>query len=155
MDERIFRPEPMGLKNDLLAVPLEQRFSYDREENLLFVNFEGLSVSDRRTIDEIRLHVTRICEPLGRKVQTIVNYDNFAISPDLVEEYTAMVKHVVARYYSRVTRFTTSAFLRLKLGDALRQRDVAPHIFESREEARAALEGKERPTGPPAAGTSS
>jgi hypothetical protein len=27
----------------------------------------------------------------------------------------------------------------MKLGDALQQRDVAPHIYESREEARQAL----------------
>jgi propionate CoA-transferase len=30
-----------------------------------------------------------------------------------------------------VTRFTTSAFMRAKLGDALVKRGVAPQIFES------------------------
>jgi propionate CoA-transferase len=43
---------------------------------------------------------------------------------------------VAARYYSRVSRYTTSAFLRSKLGDALNRRGVAPHIFESADEAR-------------------
>ena len=46
-------------------------------------------------------------------------------------------KDVVERYYVGVTRYTTSAFLRVKLGDALREREVAPHIFESEAEARA------------------
>ena len=44
------------------------------------------------------------------------------------------------RYYTRVTRYTTSAFLRVKLGEALRQRGLAPHIFESAERARADLD---------------
>jgi propionate CoA-transferase len=50
-----------------------------------------------------------------------------------------MVKFLVDSYYSGVTRYTTSAFLRMKLGDALKRRDVAPHIYESGEEARQAL----------------
>ena len=51
-----------------------------------------------------------------------------------------MVKFLVDNYYTGVTRYTTSAFLRMKLGDALQKRDVAPHIYESHEEAKAALE---------------
>jgi propionate CoA-transferase len=77
--------------------------------------------------------------PLGKKVYTIVNYDNFIIQPDIVDEYTAMVKYLIDNYYSGVTRYTTSTFLRLKLGDALKKRDVAPHIYESSEEARRRL----------------
>jgi len=34
-----------------------------------------------------------------------------------------------------VTGYTTCAFMRLRLGDVLASRDVAPHIFESREVA--------------------
>jgi len=41
MDERIFREEPMGLKGDLLTVPLEARFAYDAERDIFFLNMEG------------------------------------------------------------------------------------------------------------------
>ncbi|HYE51763.1 MAG TPA: hypothetical protein VEB20_19370, partial [Azospirillaceae bacterium] len=68
-------------------------------------------------------------------------YDNFVILPDVLDAYTDMVKDVVGRHYSGVTRYTTSAFLHMKLGDALSRRDVAPHIFESREEAERFLKG--------------
>jgi propionate CoA-transferase len=34
-----------------------------------------------------------------------------------------------------VTRYTTSNFLRMKLGNALSARGLAPHIYESSEEA--------------------
>lgn len=140
MDQRIFRPEPMGLKEDLLTVSLSERLSYDSKENLFFVNFEGFVVKTRNDIDEIEAMVVKILAPLGKKVYTIVNYDNFTIVPDLVEEYTGMVKSLVDRFYSGVTRYTTSAFLRMKIGEALAKRNVSPHIYESSEEARKALQ---------------
>ena len=139
MDERIFKPDPMGLKDDLLTLRLEDRFTYDAKDNLFFVNFERFSVHSAETITEIQQTVEQILSPLGKKVYTIVNYDNFSILPDLVDQYTEMVKSLVDRYYTGVTRYTTSAFLRMKLGDALQKRDVAPHIYESRQEAREAL----------------
>ena len=139
MDERIFGPEPMGLKNDLLTLKLAERLTYDAEDNLFFVNFEGYAVKTIQQVEEIKNAVETIVAPLGRRVYTIVNYDNFTLLPDIVDDYTAMVKFLVDNYYSGVTRYTTSTFLRLKLGDALKKRDVAPHIYESGDEARAAL----------------
>lgn len=139
MDERIFRPEPMGLKEILLTVPLESRLIYDPVENLFFVNFEGYAVKSKEEVRKIKEAVEKILLPLQRRVYTIVNYDNFTILPDLVDEYAEMVKYLIDRYYSGVTRYTTSTFLRMKLGDALKKRDVAPHIYESPQEALRAL----------------
>jgi propionate CoA-transferase len=139
MDERIFRLEPMGLREELLAIPLEERLIFDPEENLFFVNFEGHSIKTRKDIRDAREAVEKILAPLGKKVHTIVNYDNFTILPDLVDDYTEMVKYLVNRYYTEVTRYTTSTFLRMKLGDALQKRGVKPHIYESHEEAHDAL----------------
>jgi propionate CoA-transferase len=139
MDTRIFQAEPMGLKDDLLTLRLEDRLTYDPREKLFFVNFEGFAVNTRGMVEDIRAAVETFLEPVGHKVYTIVNYDNFRILPELVDEYTDMVKHLVERYYTGVTRYTTSTFLRMKLGDALKKRDVAPHIYESSSEARRAL----------------
>ena len=139
MDARIFRPEPMGLKADLLTLTLAERLTYDAEENLFFVNFEGYAVKTLQQVEDIKNAVEKIVAPLHQKVYTIVNYDNFTILPDIVDEYTDMVKHLVDNFYSGVTRYTTSTFLRMKLGDALKKREVAPHIYESRQEAQEAL----------------
>ena len=92
-----------------------------------------------RDIQEVKEAVEKILTPLGKKVHTIVNYDNFTILPDLVDEYTEMVKYLVNKYYSEVTRYTTSTFLRMKLGDALQKRGVKPHIYESSERSPEAL----------------
>jgi len=138
MDARIFRPEPMNLKDDLLSVPLEERFTYNPEENIFFVNFENFFVRSRGDIEKIRDTAEKILVPIGKKVFTIVNYDNFNILPELVDEYADMVKYVM-RYYEKTTRYTTSTFLRMKLGDELQERGVAPHICENRDEARRKL----------------
>ena len=139
MDERIFAPPAMGLLNDLTELLLEERLTYDADENLFFVNFEGHKIRNSKDIKAIEEMVTTICSPLGKKVYTIVNYDHFDIMPELVDEYTDMVKRVVKKYYSGVTRYTTNTFLRMKLGDALKKRKLAPHIYETRDEARKAL----------------
>ena len=67
--------------------------------------------------------------------------------PELLDAYSAMVRGLMDKYYADVTRYTTSGFLRLKLGDALEKRGVAPHIYESAAEAEASLqhvEGRKR-----------
>jgi propionate CoA-transferase len=70
-----------------------------------------------------------------RKVHVIVNYDNFSIYPDILDEYTTMVRDLADPFYSGATRYSTNGFLRSKLGDALGRRSLAPHIYESAEEA--------------------
>jgi len=139
MDRRIFLPEPMGLRDDLLRMPLERRFAYHPEENLFFINFEGHVVRNQKDIERIRHMVESMLSSAQRKVYAIVNYDNFQIYPDVIEDYSAMVRDVVDRFYSGVSRYTTNGFLRAKLGDALKQRALAPHIHESAEEAHAHL----------------
>ena len=139
MDARIFSPEPMGLRDDLLSVPLEERFSYDPQQNTFFINFERLAVKSLADVEQIRSIVEARLGPLGKKVYTIVNYENFTIAPEVLDAYGEMVKGLVERYYSGVTRYTTSNFLRMKLGDALRDRNVAPHIYESADDAHARL----------------
>jgi propionate CoA-transferase len=139
MDPRIFRQEPMGLREEMVVVPLASRLSYDPDANQFFVNFEALSIKNRQDIQEIRDLIEALLKPLGKRVYTIVNYDNFHIRPDLEEEYTALIQYLMDHYYVNATRFTTSAFLRIKLGDALKKRQVSPHIYETHKEAQKAL----------------
>jgi propionate CoA-transferase len=140
MDKRIFAIEPMGLREDMLSIPLPQRFTYDEATNHFFVNLERFTVRDERDIERIRQIVVDRIAPLGKRVYAIVNYDNFTIAPELLDEYSAMVRGLVDKYYADVTRYTTSGFLRMKLGDALEKRGVAPHIYESAAEAERSLQ---------------
>jgi propionate CoA-transferase len=139
MDRRIFLPEPMGLRDDLLRMPLEQRFTYHPEKSQFFVNFEGHVVRSHQDIERIRRIVESLLSSVRHKVHAIVNYDNFSIYPDILDEYSAMVRDLAERFYSGATRYSTNGFLRAKLGDALSRRSLAPHIYENAEEASAHL----------------
>ncbi|MDR5828697.1 acyl CoA:acetate/3-ketoacid CoA transferase [Caballeronia sp. LP006] len=136
MDERIFRDTPMGLRDTLLGLNLAERFSYDARKNLFFINFEGHEVKNLGDVEAIRREVAKQLANAKVRPHAIVNYDNFSIRPDMLDAYSEMVTKLVGDHYDGVTRYTTSSFLRMKLGDALKRRGVAPYIYESAEEAR-------------------
>src|SRR5512134_1122903 len=135
MDAAIFGDEPMNLRERMLAIPLDQRVAYDEEHNVLFLNFERLSVHTSADVAAVHAEIKRRLDEIGHKVYGIVNYDNFDLAPDVADEYAEMVRQLVDNYYFGVTRYTTSGFLRAKLGKALAQRGVAPHIYESAADA--------------------
>ena len=135
MDPRLFADGPMGMRDQLLDIPLERRLTYDPDHNALYINFERLNVRTIQQVEDIRRHVAGKLDHIGRKVFAIVNYDGFQIATDLVDDYAAMVKGLADAFYWNAARYSTSGFLRLKLGEALQKRGVAPHVFESSEEA--------------------
>ena len=137
MDARIFRQIPMGLKDILLGAPLEHRLSYDAQRNILFANFEGFAIRNLETVKQIEETVEAILAPLKQKVRAVANYDNLAIYPEAMDDYVDMVLRLKERFFQTTSVYTTSAFLRMRLGDALEDRDVAPHIAWSRDEAMA------------------
>jgi propionate CoA-transferase len=137
MDPRIFRDQPMELEETLLGIGIAERVSYDAKRNILFLNLEGLHVRNRDDVDRVRRVVEERCQTIGKKVALVVNYDNFLIDAAVSDTYAAMVRYMETHYYTTASRYTTSAFLRLKLGEALARRRVAPHIFETADEAHA------------------
>ena len=81
MDERLFRDEHIGLKDDLLTVPLEARFIYDADRNIFFLNMEGVSVSTPEEAEAIVAEIEKRLAAIGKKVHVAVNYDNFYLAP--------------------------------------------------------------------------
>lgn len=139
MDARLFQIEPMQLRKSLVGVAFDARFSFSPELNTLFINFEYFEVKTMERVYAIEEKVERLLQPLQRRVHAVVNYEGFVLDREVEDAWAECVQRLVSRFYDRVTRYTTSAFLRAKLGDALASREVAPHIFETEAEARAAL----------------
>ena len=135
MDPRLFRAEPMGLEQSLLGLSFADRVSYDAERNTLFANWEGLHVRSLADVDAIRREIEEHCRPLGHRVALIANYDSFTLDAAVSDAYFSMITYLQGRYYSMASRYTTSAFMRLKLGAGLAERAVAPHVFETMHEA--------------------
>ena len=115
MEASLFAEAPMNLRERMLTLPLAERIDFDPRSKLLFINFEGLVVDSLQDIEEIETEVARRAEPLGVRVNVIVNYDHFSIRPELMDAYGAMVQRLTERYYARVTRYAASGFVKARL----------------------------------------
>lgn len=142
MDACIFDPAPMGLRDILLGIPVEQRITYDPSSKTLFMNFEGFAVRDVETVKRIEQLTESIMAPIGEKTQAIANLDNFQVYPHVMDEHVDMMLRLKERFFDAASVYTTSAFLRMKLGDAVKARGVAPHIAWTRDEAVAMLDAQ-------------
>ncbi|MEQ9476420.1 acyl CoA:acetate/3-ketoacid CoA transferase [Marinovum algicola] len=139
MDARIFRPREMDLRTDLLHLDLPDRVALDAASSQLFLNFEKMRLRSQAEVDRVGRLVEERCAPLGRKLDVVVNYDGFRIDEALEKPWARMVADLHARFYAKVSRYSGSAFMRMKLGEVFPE--ARTHIYETAEQARAYLEG--------------
>jgi propionate CoA-transferase len=135
MDGRLYQAKAMGLCSILLDLQLANRLSYDRRRNTLFANFEGMAIRTKDDIESVRRIFNAMCTEAGRRVALIANYDGFHIDESLSDAYFMMVGDLQATHYTTATRYTTSAFMRAKLGAQLASRSARSHVFETQAEA--------------------
>ncbi|MEN3793769.1 acyl CoA:acetate/3-ketoacid CoA transferase [Fulvimarina sp. MAC3] len=128
MDERLFRPERMGLRSDFLEPPLEKRVAFDEERDLLEINLRGYVARTQADLDEIRRRVEAVCDPLGRKIRMVAWYDGFDLHPDLTAAFGQIIADMEEKYYHSTMRYTRSPFLRMRFGAELAKRDVSMRI---------------------------
>ncbi|UWR13381.1 acyl CoA:acetate/3-ketoacid CoA transferase [Sulfitobacter mediterraneus] len=138
MDARIFADGPMGLDVDLLALDLDTRIALGSDGKRFFINLEKLRIRDLADVTRIVRRVEEVCSPLDQKVDAIVNYDGTVIYPEAEEAYAKAVQTLEDRYYRTTTRYSASAFMRLKLGKLFAS-SKRSHIFESEQEAQTLL----------------
>jgi propionate CoA-transferase len=135
MDVAIFASKPMGLRERMLDIHIDDRLSYDAANNTVFMNYAGMRVRNAQDVDTIIAAVDRLLEPLGKRVNSIVNYEGFSVDDEAMDTYMDAVRYVEKKYYLKVSRFTNSGFLRLKLGKELEKRGVSARVFETRQDA--------------------
>lgn len=139
MDPRIFQETVMDLQASLLHLDLESRIALDPDQQRLFLNFEKLKIRDQHLVDQVRDRVEALLSPLKERVDVIANYDGARIDEDIEPVWAEMVNSLHQRFYNRVSRYSNSAFMRMKLGETF-ERKTAPHIFETETEARSYLD---------------
>jgi len=141
MDARIFRDEPMELMADLMNLKLAERVSYDAARNILFVNLEGYSIRKKSDVEDLKRILVEAATKAGKRVNSVINHDGCRIAEDLFDDWADMIHYMGERYYASTARYTTSAFMRMKMNEALSKRGLRPHIFERADEAHAYIDG--------------
>lgn len=135
MDPRIFCESEMGLRIDLLHLDLPDRIALDPNMNQLFLNFEKMRIRTSEEIDLVGRLVAESCRAHGRPVDVIANYDGFRIDEALETSWAEMVNDLNTRFYRTVSRYSGSAFMRMKLGEVFPE--ARTHIFETSAQAQA------------------
>lgn len=139
MDRSIFFDEPMHLSELLMEREVSERISFDPERNTAFLNLEGYQVRIRDDVNRIYHVVEELFHSVGNKFAMVINYDGVYIDPLVMDFHAEAIVKCEKEFYTSCTRYSGGAFLRMKLGDALEKRKVAPHLFESDKQARKAL----------------
>lgn len=136
MDARIFADMPMGLRRQLLGIPFEDRFTYDAQKNIFFINLEGFMIRKQEDIQDIVNAVEGHLKEIPHKVAAIFNYDRFDISPELVDSCAEALKDLADRYYTVVTGYTSSTFMRAKLNNTLKMHSIDLGVYKSLSDAK-------------------
>jgi len=138
MDPRIFAERAMGLSQQAV-LRLEERVHYDPEANICYANFEALNLVTEDDVARLSAFLDGYFQSLGRRVNVIVNYDNFNLNPAAADAFYAMVRRNTERYFLSSTRYSTNAFFRRLLGARLEGIDMPQAVYRNYAEAREAL----------------
>ena len=117
----------------MLELNISHRVTFDDSRNTVFMDYSGLHVRSPDDVIEILQVVDALLGPLDGRVKAVVNYDRFHVDEAALDAYADAVRYVQDTYYldGEVTRHTTNAFMRLKLGKELAKRDIHSTIAES------------------------
>jgi len=141
MDEAIFQTGVIGL-TDRAVMPLHQRLVYQPDDNAVFVNFEGLRLMTPEDVRVLAEFLDERLSELGTRVNGVVNYDHCEIGADAADDFFAMIRHNSERYFESLTRYSTNAFHRRRLGEQFTQASLQQQIYPTFADARAHLSSR-------------
>src|SRR5664279_1136394 len=137
MDPEIFAEDVMGLWNRP-PQPLGDRFTHDAEQNVLFCNFEGITLNNPDDVAPLAQTLNRRFEAIGTKVHVVVNYDNFEVSKQAEPAFFDMIA-TNQRFVLSRTRYSTNAFFRRRLGQRFTSANLEHRLYGNFADARDAL----------------
>ena len=139
MEPAIFLPERMRLRRRPV-MSFEERLTFVPEDELLFLNFEGLHLDSPEEANELAEFLDKRLAAYGRKLNVVVNYDNFRLSPTAADRYWEMIRHNTAHYFLSLTRYSTNAFFRRQLRDRFAGASMHQQFYRSFEDAKRHLD---------------
>ena len=135
MDPAIFRAPLLGL-NRRPVLSLDERLVYHPADDVLYLNFEGLHLQNVQDAEELADFLDRRLSAFGRKLNVVVNYDNFSREPAAADRYREMVQHNTETYFLSITRYSTNAFFRHQLAERFADAHLEQRIYRSFEDAK-------------------
>jgi propionate CoA-transferase len=144
MDPRIFRDGLMELRR-ASPLALADRFRYDAGENIVYLNFEGLTLDTDADVGALEEMLVHRLAALGHRVHAIVNYDNFNLAPAAAESFWAIVAHNQEHYFLSSSRHSSSAFFRRQLAGHLTAARLEQTVYRDPQTAKDGLRREPAP----------
>lgn len=114
---------------------MRERFTLDREQNILFINFADLRIESRAQVDELARLVGEAAASAGGRVYSVVNYEGTEIAPHIVNYYGERIKELSDRYSVSTVRYSSSGLTRSVLRYLGAAVDLESNIYATRDEA--------------------
>jgi propionate CoA-transferase len=130
MDPRIFRAEPMGLSRHSL-VDLADRLVHHAEDNVLYINLEGLHLDTAERAAELATYVDGRLAGVGHRVHAVVNYDNVELGPAAEDIFFTMIRDSTEKYFLSATHYSTNAFFRHQLDQRFTRAQLGQTLYPS------------------------
>jgi propionate CoA-transferase len=135
MEPLIFRQALMGLQHHA-PLSREERFQYHEADNVLYVNFEGLTIETEEDVRVLADYLDRHYASFDKRFNVIINYDNFQLNPSASEAFFAIVKQNLEQYVLSSTCYCTSALSRRQLGQQFTEARREQRMYGSFDEAK-------------------
>ncbi|HWQ32348.1 MAG TPA: ATP-binding protein [Blastocatellia bacterium] len=119
---------------------MRERFTLDREQNILFINFAGLRIESREQVDEMAQCVRAAYEAQGRRIYAVADYEGTEIAPEIIDYYGERIKELHDRYGIATVRYSSSGLTRSVLRYLGAAKDLESNTFATREEAIRAIQ---------------
>ena len=139
MQAEIFEIARMGLR-DRPPMSMDERFVFDPDANVAYVNFEGLRILDLDDVRALADFLDTRFAALDRRVNVVVNYDHFTLGDDAADAFFEMVRRNTESYFLSSTRYSTNAFYRRQMGRRFTDERLQHRIYSNFSEAHAGLE---------------
>ncbi len=119
---------------------MKERFTLDRAQNILFINFADFRIESRAQVDEMARLVGEAAAGAGGRVYSVVNYEGTEIAPHIVDYYGERIKELSDRYSVSTVRYSSSGLTRSVLRYLGAAVDLESNIYTTRDEAIRAIQ---------------
>ena len=109
MDAAIFTDAPLGL-GQRSPLTLDERVDYRADDDLVFINLEGLAVDTLEEAEALAALLSRRLHDIGTRVNLIVNYGNFEPGRAAAPRFFEMVRQHERSHFLSCARYSTDAF---------------------------------------------
>ena len=116
-------------------------FEYDERRNIVFT-VDQWEISSNEDVDEFFDRCEEYFKPIGKKFYMVSRIDGLRVYGDVSDYYAERARKVFGTYMLGFARWGTDTWGRMTVRTTSFKADILANIFDTREEAIAAIEKK-------------